>query len=471
MPDETKNELLINALLDDQLDATEAQRVKQQIANDKTMSNMLTSFQEQRAAISALPKFQLDDDFADRIVEIGAAELAAVPTVNRPAAPVSKVDWKRYAMSLAAIAALLMGMLVYQWTPGGQETAVLTPTANVAGTSSSSDNDQISSFEKQAMSKSTNSPSDFADADESEGAMDDATPAPEALAALPAPSPAPPAMRSRSAKRQLLAKDEYAFNEYDEEADDLDAEKFQRPGDFALGVTAMAAPEPLSQPPIDQVWLMEVGESYSQKELVSALTSNSISVPAELQSIADESNATIELNGEVDGIQVAAKRSQMRRALSQLSQSDAVTISAFQLPNQAGLNGRSNSDKAEPSVDAAGGAFSGGAPATITPPSRAMAQRLRGNYFASPSPSSKMPESFSQLEKMMGVEDLTKADNAPESIAKKEAVEADSAIERDLSFKLSNEKEMAKLFPDSESDSDVFSNFVIIIRNEAKPKK
>ena len=478
MPDETKNELLINALLDDQLDATEAQRARQQIANDKDLSEMLASFEEQRVAISDLPKFQLDDDFAYGIVEIGAAEVAAVPTMNRPAAPVSKVDWKRYAMSLAAIAALLMGMLVYQWTPGGQETAVLTPAANAIGTSSIGDDDPVAVRNRATMKKSPGSSPALAIVDESDGSMDDAAPMSDVVAASPTFSPAPTGTQPRSPKMQSVAEKDYALNESPGErfyeAEDSDAAKPDETNSFALRGTAMAAPEPQSQPPIDQVWLMEVGESYSQNQLVTALTSNSISVPAELQTVASESDEAIPLGGlggEVDGIQVAAKRSQMRRALSQLSQSDAVTISAFQLPNQADLNGVSNLSESRPFDQPTGGGLGGGAPTTIVAPSRAMAQRLRGNFFAPPSPSSKVPETYSQLEERMGVYDLTKSDDAAKSTAQESLEAAKPALAKDKALTLNNAKEMKELFPDGESDSESFSNFVIIIRNEAKPKK
>ena len=471
MSDETKNELLINALLDDQLDATEAQRARQQIANDKDLSEMLASFQEQRAAILNLPKFELDDDFADRIVEIGAAEVAAVPKVNRPIAPVSKVDWKRYAMSLAAIAALLMGMLVYQWTPGGQETASLNPAADLTGISSSADDDQVAVIDNKAMKKSTISPSDFDAAVESSELMDDPAPIPEMVAASPAPRLSTTGTQSRSTKMQSLTQENYAFKEYNVEADASDAEKFGVTDGFVFRGTAMAAPEPQTQPAIDQVWLMEVGETYSQNQLVTALTSNSISVPAELQAFPSKSDENI-APSEVDGIQVAAKRSQMKRALSQLSQSDAVTISAFQLSNQALANGADSSEKADV-IGPSGEGIGGGAPATITPPSRAMAQKLRGNFFASPSPSSKVPETYMQLERRMGIEGLAQADEASKPAAKNGIVRAESSATDDTDLKLNNAKEMDELFPDAESDSDseAFSNFVIIIRNEAKPAK
>ena len=473
MPDETKNELLINALLDDQLDAADAQRASQQIANDNDLSEMLASFEEQRSAIADLPKFQLGEDFADRIVEIGAAEVAAVPTVNRPAAPVSKVDWKRYAMSLAAIAALLMGMLVYQWTPGGQEMAVLTPAADAPGTTPPADDDRIDFASKdmsEILIKAYPPMGSAGDFDEST----DAAPEPGAMAAVS--SPPPLGSKNRTSNRQLMAKGDQPLNETDDELEIIEAEDFQasskKTADYAFLGTPMSAPEPQSQPAIDQVWLMEVGEKYSQNQLVKALTSNSISVPAELQSSGERSDAAV-AQDEVDGIQVAAKRSQMKRALSQLSQSDAVTISAFQLPNQAAssnvVNRLVEAGVAEPSEE--NGGFSGDAITTIATPSRAMAQKLRGNYFAPPTPSSKVPKTYGQLEKLMGVDGVAESDDTPMSDIELEVASDESLVEDNLAQNLSNAKEMDELFPDGEADSDVFSNFVIIIRNEAKPAK
>ena len=480
MSDVTKNELLINALLDDQLDATEAQRVRKQIANDKDLSAMLALFQEQRAAIADLPKFQLSDDFAHRIVDIGVAEAAAVPMVNRPMASASTVDWKKYAMSLAAIAALLMGMLVYQWTPGGQETAALIPAADATGADDFTDDDQpVASQDPMTQLILKTFPA-VPSAGESDESMD-AAPMPVAELAdadSPVSNQSASEKRFRFYEQRALAKGNSGLIPIPEDAQTIDAESSQYglggDGDYAfMGTPVAAAPTSQSQPAIDQVWLMEVGESYSQDQLVTALTSNAISVPAELQTSTGDSDDEIP-PGEVDGIQVAAKRSQMKRALSQLSQSDAVTISAFQLPNQANIDGVTNRFA---KVDESNllGATGGVAPATIAPANRAMAQKLRGNYFAPAPPSSKVPRTYMQLEKTMGVGDLAKSENASKPDAEEETFRSKSSVDRDETVTLNNAEEMKELFPgddfDSDSNSEAFSNFVIIIRNEAKPKK
>lgn len=473
MPDVTQSELLIHALLDGRLDAATADRARKRIASDEHLSELLAAFEEQRSAIADLPKFQMGDDFADRILEIGIAEAAAVPMSNpsslRAATPASSVDWKKYAMSLAAIAALLMAMLVYQWTPRMQNTA---QTVAVLETNAQSAKDSRNTLEKED-NVDVIAPA-FPELEEMDAIAGDFEAAPSATersfaseALLTPPAVAGAAMRSPSVGATAEKKSVTS----DGAADALDGPALgagaAAPGGFAFRGTAMAEPERQAQPAIDQVWLLEVNEAFTQDQLVDALTSNSISVPAELQQISGRPLAVSE-NSEVDGIHVAANRSQMKSALSQLSRCEAVTISAFQLPNPtSGAEENAAEKDKDESTDNMAMNRPTDAPSSISTPQRAMAQKLRGNFFASPSLSSKVPETFNELEKMMGLEVEPKI---AESVAVKPSVVANETDDADAEAS-DQAAEMAELFPGDQLQSDELKNFLILIRNEAQPNR
>ena len=435
MSDVTQPELLINALLDGRLDAAEAERASKQIAADPKLSEMLAEFTRQRAALAELPQYKLKDRFADRVLEIAAAEAAARPMLNRPSP--SSIDWKRYAMSLAAIAGLLMGMLVYQWTPLSQPAG---PTAAV-----------LSSQAQPASAKQQAAVADRNEIVSAESAFDDAAGGELGTSVGGLSESSDLAKVSPPSSPASVSADAIAA---------APAPKLPAGSDIALSGTPMAAPQSQSPPAIDQVWLLEVDERFSQGQLLKALTSNSISVPPELQQPTAGTNRKVQPN-DVDGIHVAAKPLQMKNALFQLSQSDAVTISAFHLPSAP-----AELEKADEILVTA---KESAAPLSIQPPQKAIAQKLRGNYFAqqAPRPSSMVPESFDKLEMKMGI-----APPAAEKLVDKKA--NDQAMLGDESAAdapTGSASEMEELFPGDMLESDRLQNFLILIRNEAPAKK
>lgn len=468
MSDVTQSELLINALLDGQLDAGEAERVSKQIAGDEQLSEMLAAFKAQRAAIAELPEYELKDRFADRVLEIAAAEAAARPMLNRP--PPSSVDWKKYAMTLAAIAGLLMGMLVYQWTPlskqDGPTVAVLS-----AGPKPPSAKDQVASAREL---------DDDGEGGESLNGVEPSSEKAALAKVLPPLSQAPVAvdamvaapMRSRSARISDASNgigggmrdEDFGRPEADQSAESAPASQLPPRNAISFSGTPMASPKIQSQPAIDQVWLLEVNERFSQGQLLKALTSNSISVPPELQqspAVALNTNENLQPK-DVDGIHVAAKPVQMKNALYQLSQSDAVTISAFQ------LQGEPRKQEATDGSSIVGDGLD--APLSIEPPQKAIAQKLRGNFFAQQPirPSSLVPESFDKLEVKMGI-----AAPAPRESDDQESAGQESADEETLNeeFFIDTSTEMEQLFPGNTLESDRLQNFLILIRNQAPDKK
>ncbi len=442
MSDVTQSELLINALLDGRLDAVEAERASKQIAADPKLSEMLAELTRQRAAFAELPQYKLKDRFADRVLEIAAAEAAARPMLNRP--PPSSVDWKKYAMTLAAIAGLLMGMLVYQWTPlskpNGPTVTVLSSDAKPPSAKHQvGQKAAVGTLKEEASMKSS---SGVAEGDElvssAEGLSDNS-----ALAKV-----SPPLSQAPAAVDEIAAASP--------------PELLSRSG-IAFSGTPMAAPINQSQTAIDQVWLLEVDERFSQGQLLKALTSNSISVPPELQqppSMTGDTNENTRPN-DVDGIHVAAKPLQMKNALFQLSQSDAVTISAFHLPSEPA--------KQEAAGESLMAAKESTAPLSIQPPQQAIAQKLRGNYFTQqdPRPSSMVPESFDKLEMKMGIT----PQGGETAVEEETADQATTHDESDADAPTEPTSEMEELFPGSILESDRLQNFLILIRNEAPAKK
>ena len=466
MSDVTQSELLINALLDGRLDAVEAARVSKRIADDEQLSEMLANFTQQRAVIAELPQYKLKDRFADRVLEIAAAEAAARPMLNR--APASSVDWKKYAMTLAAIAGLLMGMLVYQWTPLSEHdrstVAVLSPQEKTSPAQGSLINQAIAGEQNKEVL--TDSFSDnFAPAKNSPPLLQPLV-TDGGLATAPIRSRSS-ALASGEVSKDVdgtLASERLTANTKQSSAA-LPTAQLATTGDIAFSGTPMAVPRSFSQTTIDQVWLLEVNERFSQKQLIKALTSNLISVPSEL-----ELSSALTLNDmrddvhpqDVDGIHVAAKPLQMKNALLQLSQSDTVTISAFHLPSQ---RAKQKAADESPITDKASTV-----PLSIEAPQRAIAQKLRGNYFAqqAPRPSALVPESFDKLEEKMGIapHHTEKESNSVENTDRETPSE-----ESDDGTLLHSQTEIEELFPSSILESDPMQNFLILIRNNPPAKK
>lgn len=483
MSDVTQSKLLINALLDGELDAAEAERVSKQVADDEQLSEMLADFTAQRAAIAELPQYKLNngDRFADRILEIASAEAAARPMPHRR--PPSSVDWKRYAMTLAAIAGLLMGMLVYQWTPLSKPDG---PTVAVLSSHVKADRkDQMSGQPATAGEPAEEAMgAAFRNHDQSNQTIlaDNTRQKPVLAKALP-PSHLEAAdvddsvdsfearpMRSESANSKGAsqgiaggvaaggAKDANRFSA------GVSAVDLPPPSAISFSGTPMTAPQDQSQAAIDQVWLLEVDARFSQSQLLEALTSNSISVPPELKRAslgAVDASEKVQQPEDVEGIHVAARALQMKNALSQLSQSDAVTISAFQLQAEA-----PKQEEADQSLTAG---KESDAPLSIQPAQQPFAQKLRANYFAQQAkrPSSLVPESFDKLEQKMGIKvETVDADADPQNTGEEQV-----SGESDQADKIQPPSEMEQLFPGEALESDRMQNFVILIRNQSPAKK
>lgn len=523
MSDVTPSENLVNALLDGQLDAQQSARATEAIAADPQLSKLLAELTDQRNQFSELPSHRLSDKFADRVLEIAALDLEVPVFVN--VSPSSTVDWKKYAMSLAAIAALLMAMLVYQWTPGNSngDALVARREADISSARSlaveSTDNvDTAHQRDEQFNDQAGDPTNDQANMD-SFGLADNATPKATEPDLVAAPVAAPQAdtpstfgfssgsgQPGGDSQGQALndSKPTLAKNQ----SDAVDPQDYATGGN-AISGTAMAFSAPAEirpskmarpSPAIDQVWILEVDRQFNQQQLLDSFAANSIAIPPDLQQASlAPSAATAKSNSaksttaesnltDDDGIYVMANASQMKQALQQLSQSGTVSISGYQLPDQSADKRRlltqdlaiaDDEVSVEPESEATAIAS---APTTLPPPPRAMAQRLRGNRFQSySSPSSKVPQSFAELEEMMGApyratpDKITLADAAGRR--KTTVAESDAeALEETGDFAAGPDSGnrsdlMAELFPKSQIESKEMQNFLILIRDLTATEK
>lgn len=521
MSDVTPSENLVNALLDGQLDAQQSARATEAIAADPQLSKLLAELTDQRNQFSELPSHRLSDKFADRVLEIAALDLEVPVFVN--VSPSSTVDWKKYAMSLAAIAALLMAMLVYQWTPGNSNGDAIVARRE-ADTSSARSLAVESTDNVDTAHQRDEQFNDQANMD-SFGLADNATPKATEPDLVAAPVAAPQAdtpstfgfssgsgQPGGDSQGQALndSKPTLAKNR----SDAVDPQDYAT-GGKAISGTAMAFSAPAEMerqqmarpsPAIDQVWILEVDRQFNQQQLLDSFAANSIAIPPDLQqaslapsaatakSNSAKSNSAKSTTAESnltddDGIYVMANASQMKQALQQLSQSGTVSISGYQLPDQSADKRRlltqdlaiaDDEVSVEPESEATAIAS---APTTLPPPPRAMAQRLRGNRFQSySSPSSKVPQSFAELEEMMGApyratpDKITLADAAGRS-RKTTVAESDAeALEETGDFAAGPDSgnrsdPMAELFPKSQIESKEMQNFLILIRDLTATEK
>jgi hypothetical protein len=95
--------------------------------------------------------------------------------------------------------------------------------------------------------------------------------------------------------------------------------------DEAMAVSA------LTEPPIEQVWLLEAQDDQSGVKLARTLAANAIQVPVEFASERDHELSDT-LDQEINGILIEASAIQMKKALLELADSEEFEISAFTLP-------------------------------------------------------------------------------------------------------------------------------------------
>lgn len=111
-------ENLINAYLDNELSGDELARAQRLIADDASAAELFRSLQKQKARLGALPRYKLDNNFADRLMGSTEFENAFAKrsagdraTVRQDAGDMNigrSMKWKLAAGAIGSLAALIM---------------------------------------------------------------------------------------------------------------------------------------------------------------------------------------------------------------------------------------------------------------------------------------------------------------------------------------------------------------------------
>lgn len=102
---------MIYDLIDGQLSADQMRQAQQLIAEDVELAELYQSLREQQNALRAMPKFELDDDFANRVVRAAQAEgllQPSTPNTLKLAPPTDTRNWWAPAVAITALAAMLL---------------------------------------------------------------------------------------------------------------------------------------------------------------------------------------------------------------------------------------------------------------------------------------------------------------------------------------------------------------------------
>ncbi len=266
MSEVSKNEQLIHALLDGELDSQRAQEVRTMLANDHQLGQYHRSCLAQKDAIGALARFKLPEDFRDRVLQAAQIPVAATTPMltNSTTQPLQTEPIQPSPFTTRS------GRLKWQIAT----TAILSSAATLL----------ITTF-----------------------VLPNGTTGHGPIIGRVTPRTVSPATDEASVDPVLA-----------EVSDSL------------LEEDSIAA-SALTEPPIEQVWLLEAQDGRSSLKLARTLAANSIQVPAELAAESDDELSNT-LDQEINGILIEASAIQMKKALLELADSEQFEISAFTLP-------------------------------------------------------------------------------------------------------------------------------------------
>ena len=280
----SKNEQLIHALLDGELDDARAQKVRKMLSTDQQLAECYDDCLAQRKSLAALPRFTLSEDFSGRVLQMAQTTPSVSHSDGQSSQPVS----------LASSSTRL--------TTGGPSVSVW----HIATTA-------ILSSAATLLITTFMLPTDWAD----HGPV--------------------------VAKSSTFVQSQKSTAGPSVAIDTEDAESIST--DESMVASA------LTEPPIEQVWLLEAQDNQSGVKLARALAANSIQVPAELSGETDD-ELTDTLDQEINGILIEASAIQMKKALLELADSQQFEISAFTLPGHeayfADINQAKNVDSDSP---------------------------------------------------------------------------------------------------------------------------
>ena len=110
------NEELLSAYLDGELSAEQQQQVDQLLRDDEDARHALDEMQSLRETLQSLPRQQLDENFAHRVLSAAERRMLTKSASDRGAGPPqsksSDTNWRRYLWAGAALAAGLLIMFL-----------------------------------------------------------------------------------------------------------------------------------------------------------------------------------------------------------------------------------------------------------------------------------------------------------------------------------------------------------------------
>jgi hypothetical protein len=409
MSELSKNEQLIHALLDGDLEQQRDREAREMLAADRELGEFYNDCLRQKESIAGLTRFTLNKDFSQQVLRAAEAVPRGLPKAHAVPLTTRRSGGSVWQIATTAIVSSAATLLI---------TTFLLPTH-------------------------------WADH------------APVVVNDLPAVS-----NENRSDGAFVAIEEEYTDG---------------------LSIEDAAEVATLSEPPIEQVWLLEAQDNRSSAELARTLEANSILVPAEL-AVESEDKLTDTLNQEINGILIEASAIQMKKALLELADSQQFEISAFTLPGHEAYfadirHKQTDGDELPINVKAAS------VPAIESPeqlaaqaiasaavddqdglkqPPRAMAQQLRPRRFSKKSAIEKT--SVSDRKKTLFADGLYSQADGPEGLGASAAplfgsIESESTTSPQEVQKQAAEKQnVDALFPETPKSGEPKGNYLLLIR-------
>ena len=414
----SKNEQLIHALLDGELDDARAQKVRKMLSTDQQLAECYDDCLAQRKSLAALPRFTLSEDFSGRVLQMAQT----TPSVSQSD---GQSEQSTEPVSLAPSSTRL--------TTGGPRVSVW----HIATTA-------ILSSAATLLITTFLLPADWADH-----------------------GPVVGKSSSFAHSQKSTAGPSVAIDT--EDAESISSED---------SMVASA----LTEPPIEQVWLLEAQDNQSGVKLARALAANSIQVPAELSGETDD-ELTDTLDQEINGILIEASAIQMKKALLELADSEQFEISAFTLPGHeayfADIHQAKNVDGDSPektkeedapvvasadqlAAEAIASAAASRIEGRLTQPPITMAQQLLQRRFSKKKTIA--PASISDRKKTLFADGLYSDADGPEGLGASAAPLFD--IDESPEVRQNVEKQNVEaLFPKNQQSGEPKGNYLLLIRS------
>ncbi len=425
MSEVSKNERLIHALLDGELDEVRAQEVRKTLATDQQLSQCYQACLAQRAALASLTRFTLPEDFSGRVLQAAKA----------------------------------------------RQTAAL-PSDSLVGDSQSDRLDNLDRLANESNDSvlSTARPKQFRWQIAATALASSAATLLLSMFLLPTDQTGQP-VNATIVHRSVSPETEGG-------ADPILSEV----SDSLLDDDAMAA-SALAEPPIEQVWLLEAQDNQSGAKLASTLAANSIRVPAELSGEKDDELIDT-LDQGINGILIEASAIQMKKALLELADSEQFEISAFTLPGHEAYftdirqAKTSSSDVTEDAEDVVASAdqLAAEAMAAVTnrvegrlmQPPVTMAQQLRQRRFSK----KKAAPNISDRKKNLFADGLYSDADGPEGLGASAAavfgIDESPADESTADASPALKQNVEALFPENHQSTDPKGSYLLLIRSPSQ---